>query len=126
MTDIMIDGVKLRQQYRKCSHGCETCTKGPGHGPYYYASRPGEALKYLGKELPPAIAEHLAGLKADAADLQKLREELARDVVDADTAAQHAHRLLRALDDLCMGISIDAGSLKELGLERFAKVKKSL
>lgn len=51
-------GVKIsyRQQYRRCGKpGCPTCSGGPGHGPYWYASwwiDGRSRSRYIGKELP--------------------------------------------------------------------------
>jgi hypothetical protein len=33
------DGWTYVREYRRCGRVCETCAKGPGHGPYWYAKR---------------------------------------------------------------------------------------
>ena len=62
MSDFEIDGARFVQQYRKCSRGCTHGQAGVGHGPYWYKSKSGESLKYLGAKLPVAVIERPANV----------------------------------------------------------------
>ena len=57
-------GKTYRQELVKCGRpGCQKCSAGAGHGPYWYAywSEGGRTRKqYIGKK-KPAELEHLAG-----------------------------------------------------------------
>lgn len=52
---VQIDGWSISETYRNCKNpSCETCTNGPGHGPYYYGTKRINGVKksrYFGKSL---------------------------------------------------------------------------
>jgi hypothetical protein len=126
MSDILVNGKSFRQQFRKCGAACKHGPGGQGHGPYWYSFEAGSSSHYIGRELPPAVAAHLDLLTDDRKRLEKLRGELAGDVVNAETALQHARGLLRALDNLMLGRHLDRAGLVELELDKYLEVLKAL
>ena len=56
----------LRLEHVKCGkNGCKKCASGELHGPYWYLYRPkqngnGRTSEYVGKTLPPALAEEFS------------------------------------------------------------------
>lgn len=78
MSDITVNGVTYRQQYRKCGKAECRCVDGDPysgegmHGPYWYA----DGTKYVGKELPQWLTDHLALLETEKDNLKELKREI--------------------------------------------------
>lgn len=52
------DGWSYMLEYRRCKGFCNTCARGPGHGPYWYRKRRvGRKVvtQYLGKNIPKEV-----------------------------------------------------------------------
>ena len=53
---VLVDGWSVTAQYRKCGKsGCNVCSEGRGHGPYYYGTRTIDGKKeihYFGRKMP--------------------------------------------------------------------------
>lgn len=82
-----LEGVNYSQQYRKCGKStCATCGKGgPGHGPYWYArDQVSGARRYIGRELPPALAGARQATRDQARELARLRDLLRQEAAALD------------------------------------------
>lgn len=114
-----VNGIAYRQKFRQCGKaGCK-CRAGKPHGPYWYAFSDIGSPKYVGRELPEEIKDHVARLKKSKARLQKLRKEIADR--SAHHLAQHqmAELQLRTLRALEAGEYTASDVLKRLGLGEF-------
>ena len=75
-SDIKVNGVTYRQQFRKCGKaGCK-CNTGEGHGPYWYSYDGSSAAKYVGIKLPEHVIKHKELLRASRPQIKKIRAEI--------------------------------------------------
>ena len=58
---MLVDGWSVTAQYRKCGKsGCNVCSEGRGHGPYYYGTRTIDGKKeihYFGRKMPESAPQ---------------------------------------------------------------------
>ena len=89
MEILRYNGKTYRLQYRKCGKkGCATCSDGPGHGPYWYATdNKTKKREYIGKELPPD-AQQAANIQSNLYRVYKDLEDLFRSVKRLKTGAE--------------------------------------
>jgi hypothetical protein len=116
---MMVNGKTFQKQYRKC---CRTCTHGQagvGHGPYWYSSGTGEPLRYVGKELPAQVQDHLELVAANEAELEKRSFELGKQAGELWVKARHVDDLRRAVDCVRFGGHQDQKLLEELELSEY-------
>lgn len=116
---MQINGKSFQKQYRKCCRSCTHGQAGQGHGPYWYSSGAGEALHYVGKELPVQVQEHLELIEANKERLEEKGIELAKQAADLYAKAHHVDDLRRAVGSLLTGGSQDKKLLEELELKEF-------
>jgi hypothetical protein len=116
---IKVNGETYQQQYRKCCRSCIHGASGEGHGPYWYKSSPGTPLKYVGKELPATVTNHLTMLEEQKSDLKILLSNLDDQLTDEYKKYQHTSRLIHALECLMSGDELQTDLLTELKLEKF-------
>jgi len=121
MSDFNLLGVTYSQKYRKCGkENCQTCQTSQGHGPYWYASKSGEQLRYVGKDLPPRVLEIARKLKEQSADLKNIEADLTQKWRAAGLEYDHLADLRRAVSNLRNGKEARVKDLQELGLDDFA------
>lgn len=123
MSDLTVNGVSYRQQYRKCGKAECRCAEGDDtdlHGPYWYAIGVPRGIQYIGKNLPEAITNHLQMLKDEKAQLVEIREKIRERRREFEAALNQAREEERAIDALMNGRETDPRVLQYLGLERFS------
>ena len=115
----MIDGVNYRQQKRKCGKQTCKCNENGGHGPYWYAFGIGYASsgKYVGKDLPTSITEHLRLRSKAKGKIATLRASVEKRRQTHYKELRRAEDELRALGAVQSGNDIDPIALKALGLD---------
>jgi hypothetical protein len=118
MSDIVINGVTYRKQYRKCGNPNCRCAEdwSKAHGPYWYA----DGTKYIGKELPEWILNHLALLQTEKDHLQELCTKISERAEHHRVEMRRAEDEQRAISALLMGTYVDQRILERLGLEKFS------
>jgi len=119
MSDIKVNGVQYRQQYRKCGKpGCK-CNTGDGHGPYWYSYADNGAAKYVGIHLPESVTAHVALVKASGAKLKAIKAKIIKQRDEAQAALHKADAELRAVNALETGEYAASAVLTSLGLSQF-------
>lgn len=117
--EFRVDGVLYRQQYRKCGKpGCK-CAAGEPHGPYWYSYDGQSAAKYVGQLLPTHVTDRAQLLKANAATIKKLKQELTKKSDEHLREYNLAGRQLRTVEALETGEHCDSAILQSLGLSKF-------
>lgn len=118
MSDILINGVTYRKQFRKCGNPNCRCADdwAKAHGPYWYA----DGTKYIGKELPEWIKNHKALLITENDHLQELKQQISERAEFHRTALRQAEDELSAISSLIRGEYVDQRVLKSIGLEKFS------
>jgi hypothetical protein len=89
------------------------------HGPYWYAYSDTGTPKYVGKQLPERITNHVALLQASRPKLKKLKNQIQDRIDKAAAALEKAQRELRTVENLEAGEYIASDVLKSLGLSQF-------
>ena len=118
-SDIKINGVTYRQQYRKCGKpGCK-CVTGEGHGPYWYGYDGNSAAKYVGINLPEQVTKQIELLKASREKLRTIKAKITKRRDELYLAYRNADRELSAVRALEVGERVDSDVLKALGLAQF-------
>ena len=118
MSDITVNGVSYRKQYRKCSNPNCRCAEdwSKAHGPYWYAN----GTKYVGKNLPQWLTDHLALLETEKGNLQETMREISERSAYHRKEHSRAEDELRAINALISGQYVDQRVLKDLQLEKFS------
>jgi hypothetical protein len=118
--DFKVNGKTYRRLSRKCGKpGCKCNTPGQEHGPYWYAFSDVGTPKYIGKELPAQVINHVTLLKKSGAKLKAIKEKV-RDRLDkARDALKRAERELDTVRALEAGEYTASEVLKSLGLAEF-------
>ena len=80
MDRFWLQGVRYYQQGRKCSKANCKCQDGELHGPYWYARDETAKVRYLGRELPPEIAEKRAAYNRLFQRMERDRARLSREL----------------------------------------------
>lgn len=98
MNDITIDGKHYYQSYRACNRPLCSCRNGgPKHGPYWYCyDRNTARTSYVGKTLPPDVADL-------AAQIHDLRHDIAILIEEQEMIAAQAQANADALRHLVTG-----------------------
>jgi len=118
-SDIKVNGVTYRQQFRKCGKpGCK-CNTGEGHGPYWYSYDGSSAAKYVGIKLPEYVIKHKELLKASRPQIKKIRAEIEKQRTNLYQQYLRADRQLSTLRALEAGERVDSGVLIDIGLAQF-------
>lgn len=116
-----INGVTYRQLMTNCgSKDCKKCKEnGPSHGPYWYGFREG-TKKYIGKELPANITQHLELLESERKKLEDLRDQLKQQKEQLYAEYKQAEDEEVAVSALLRGDWVQTNTLQLLGLEKFS------
>lgn len=118
-SDVKVNGVTYRQQFRKCGKaGCK-CNTGEGHGPYWYSYDGNSAAGYVGINLPEHVTNHIALLKASRDKLKAIKEKISKRRQDMYLAYSKADRELSTVRALEAGERVDSAVLKDIGLAQF-------
>jgi hypothetical protein len=119
MSDMKVNGVTYRQQYRKCGKaGCK-CNFSEGHGPYWYSYDGSSAAKYVGIKLPEHVLKHMQRLKASRDKLKAIKAKVKKRRDDHYYAYRKAGDELRTLEALEAGERVNPAVLIMLGLAQF-------
>ena len=121
--DITVNGVLYRQLFNTCGKpDCRCANGGEGHGPYWFAFNlgSGSGRKYIGKNLPKQVTDHLALLETERGSIGKIRAKVNDRMEEHDREYNRAKGELRAIDALLRGDHVDQNVLKSLQLERFS------
>ena len=117
---IKVNGVIYRQRFNECAQSVECkCHTGQKHGPYWFANDGVHSAKYVGKQLPAWVLEHIDLLKRSGPRLKAIRAKVSDRRDKARAALDQAERELSALRNLDAGEYTASEVLKSLGLEQF-------
>ena len=107
-SDIKVNGVTYRQQYRKCGKpGCK-CNTGEGHGPYWYSYDGNSAAHYVGINLPEHVTKHKELLKTSREKLKAIKAKITKRRDDLYIAYRNADRELSTVRALEAGERVDS------------------
>lgn len=116
MSDIKVNGIVYRQQFRKCGDKKCKCATGQGHGPYWYRFDGSSRGQYVGRTLPASIQSYESLLKKHKQKIGEIRSKIEKrrdDAYSIYVKAQDELRILRAVEER---EHVDARALEKLGL----------
>ncbi len=88
-----MDGSTYYQQSRRCSTPGYRCQSGQLHGPYWWRRNGSGRVKYLGRDLPPELAEVRARRDRLKPAMANRERELLTQAAKLQRQAQALHRL---------------------------------
>jgi len=120
MNDYKVNGVTYRLMARKCGKaGCRCNTPGQEHGPYWYGFPDAGSMKYVGKELPAHVTDHVELLKLSGARIKTIKARVKSRLDKAREDLRRAELELRTIQNLESGEYTASEVLKSLGLAQF-------
>jgi hypothetical protein len=115
MEQIEVNGRTYKQQMRSCGKACCKGVQGGVHGPYWYVSEPGKALRYVGARLPDGVRGFLDRLAKCLPDILE-RAGLEREEEKALQARAYEHgEMARTCARLKNGQTVTAAEVEKLG-----------